>query len=56
MRDGLSRDFCVLLEDATMPAGPTYLQGATVFIVETFVGLISTTGEFANAFGSATTA
>ena len=57
MRDGLSREFfCVLLEDATMPAGPAYLQEATVFNVETFIGWVSTTGEFANAFGRAATA
>ena len=52
MRDGLSREFfCVLLEDATMPAGPAYLQEATVYNVETFIGWVSTTGEFANALG-----
>ena len=48
--------FFVLLEDATMPAGPAYLQEAIGFNVETFIGWVSTTGEFANAFGSATTA
>lgn len=51
MRDGLSREFhCVLLEDATMPAGPPYVQDATVFNVETFVGWVSTTTAFADAF------
>ena len=53
MRDGLSREFfCVLLEDATMPAGPDYVHAATVFNVETFVGWVSTTTAFADAFGT----
>ena len=53
LRDGLSREFfCVMLEDATMPAGPDYLQAATVFNVETFIGWVSTTAAFADAFGA----
>ena len=39
-----------------MPADPAYLQEAIGSNVETFIGWVSTTGEFANAFGSATTA
>ena len=54
LRDGLSREFFgIMLEDATMPAGPAYLQAATVFNVETFVGWVSNSAAFAAAFGTA---
>ena len=53
LRDGLSREFFgIMLEDATMPAGPGYLQAATVFNVETFIGWVSTSAAFADAFGA----
>ena len=52
MRDGLTREyFCVMLEDATMPGGPPFLQAATVYNVETFIGWVSTTADFKDAFG-----
>ena len=54
LRDGLSRElFGIMLEDATMPAGPGFLQAATVFNVETFIGWVSTSAAFADAFGAA---
>ncbi len=54
LRDALSREFFgIMLEDATMPAGPAYLQAATAFNVETFIGWVSTSAAFADALGTA---
>ena len=54
MRDGLTREyFCVMLEDATMAAGPAFVHEATIFNVENFIGWVSTTDDFENAFDMA---
>jgi ureidoacrylate peracid hydrolase len=51
MRDGLTREyFCVMLEDATMAAGPAFVHEATIYNVENFIGWVSTTNDFKNAF------
>jgi ureidoacrylate peracid hydrolase len=42
--------FGVMLEDATLQAGPDYLQQATVFNVEKFFGWVSTVADFCSAF------
>ncbi|MCW5771947.1 MAG: isochorismatase family protein [Rhodospirillaceae bacterium] len=53
LRDGLSREyFGLMLEDATMPAGPASLQAATVFNIETFVGWVATVRGFAAALAA----
>ena len=47
LRDGFFLEyFGVLLEDATHQAGPTYLQEASVYNVETFFGWVSNTADF----------
>ncbi len=54
LRDGYHREyFGVLLEDATHQAGPTFLQEATVYNVETFFGWVSNTADFCGAIGQA---
>ena len=54
MRDGLTREyFCVMLEDATMAAGPAFVHEATIFNIENFIGWVSTTDDFENAFDMA---
>jgi ureidoacrylate peracid hydrolase len=47
LREAMSREYhAVLIEDATMPAGPPELQQATVFNVERFVGWVATVSAF----------
>ncbi|MGH7006005.1 MAG: isochorismatase family protein, partial [Alphaproteobacteria bacterium] len=54
LRDGLSREyFGVLLEDATMPAGPPSLLDATVYNVEQFIGWVATVAAFRRALAVA---
>lgn len=54
LRDGLSLEyFGLLIEDATMPAGPAYVHDATVFNVERFVGWVTTSADFCRALGAA---
>ncbi len=51
MRDGLTREyFGIMLEDATMAAGPPFVHEATIYNVENFIGWVSTTNDFKNAF------
>jgi ureidoacrylate peracid hydrolase len=55
LRDGLSREyFPVLLEDATMPAGPAALLDATVFNMERFIGWVASVAAFPQALGGET--
>ena len=54
LRDGYHLEyFGVLLEDATHQAGPTYLQEASVYNVETFFGWVSNTADFCGAISQA---
>jgi ureidoacrylate peracid hydrolase len=54
LRDGLSLEyFGILIEDATMPAGPAFVHDATVFNVERFIGWVTTTEDFCRALGAA---
>ncbi len=47
LREALSREyFGVLIEDATMPAGPAEVQRATIFNVERFIGWVTATADF----------
>jgi ureidoacrylate peracid hydrolase len=50
LRDGLSLEyFGIMIEDATMPAGPSFVHDAAVFNVEHFVGWVTTTEDFCRA-------
>ncbi len=54
LRDGYHREyFGVLLEDATHQAGPSFLQEATVYNVETFFGWVASAADFCGAVGQA---
>jgi ureidoacrylate peracid hydrolase len=47
LREAMSREFYgILIEDATMPAGPSELHRATVYNVEHFIGWVTTTKQF----------
>jgi ureidoacrylate peracid hydrolase len=46
----------VLIEDATMPAGPPEIQRATVFNVQTFFGWVANSENVVTALGEAVTA
>jgi ureidoacrylate peracid hydrolase len=50
LRDAYFREyFCILIEDATQQAGPAFIQDATVYNVENFLGWISRTNDFCAA-------
>lgn len=50
LREGLSLEyFGVMIEDATMPAGPQSVHEATVFNVERFIGWVATADDFCAA-------
>ncbi|MGB7102776.1 MAG: isochorismatase family protein [Xanthobacteraceae bacterium] len=47
LREAMSREFYgVLVEDATMAAGPAEVHCATVYNVERFIGWVTTTAQF----------
>ena len=47
LREAMSREFYgVLVEDATMAAGPAEVHRATVYNVERFIGWVTTTAQF----------
>ncbi len=47
LREAMSLEYYgVLIEDATLPAGPPEIQKATIFNVETFVGWVATVSAF----------
>jgi len=47
LRDALYRDFrCLLVADATNPAGPAYVRDATIYNVEMILGWVTTTEAF----------
>ncbi len=50
LRDAYFREFfCLLIEDATQQAGPAFIQDATVYNVETFLGWVTGTADFCRA-------
>ena len=50
LRDAYFREFfCILIDDATQQAGPPFIQDATVYNVETFLGWVTGTAEFCRA-------
>jgi ureidoacrylate peracid hydrolase len=54
LREGLSLEyFGLLIEDATMPAGPAFVHDATVFNIERFVGWVTTSADFCRALEAA---
>ena len=56
LRDAYFREFfCLLVEDATQQAGPAFIQDATVYNVETFLGWVTGTDEFCRALNDAAT-
>ena len=54
LRDAYFREFfCLLIDDATQQAGPAFIQDATVYNVETFLGWVTGTAEFCRALENA---
>ena len=50
LRDAYFREyFCLLIEDATQQAGPPFIQEATVYNVENFLGWVTGTATFCQA-------
>ena len=50
LRDAYFREyFCILVEDATQQAGPAFIQDATVYNVETFLGWVTGTEDLCGA-------
>ena len=50
LRDAYFREFfCLLIEDATQQAGPPFVQEATVYNVENFLGWVTGTAKFCQA-------
>jgi ureidoacrylate peracid hydrolase len=50
LREAMSREFYgILIEDATMAAGPAEVHRATVYNVEHFIGWVTTTAQFETA-------
>ena len=50
LRDAYFREFfCLLIEDATQQAGPSFIQEATVYNVENFLGWVTGTAKFCQA-------
>jgi len=53
LRDAYFREFfCLLIEDATQQAGPPFIQEATVYNVENFLGWVTGTAKFCQALES----
>ena len=53
MRDAYHREyFCVLVADATTQSGPSFIQDATLYNVERFLGWVSTTDAVCSALAS----
>ena len=53
LRDAYFREFfCLLIEDATQQAGPPFIQEATVYNVENFLGWVTGTAKFCQALKS----
>lgn len=50
LREAYHREyFCVLVADATQQSGPSFVQDAVVYSVETFLGWVTTTAEACTA-------
>lgn len=50
LREAYHREyFCVLVADATQHSGPSFMQDAVVYSVETFLGWVTTTAELCAA-------
>jgi len=53
IREAYHREFfCVLVSDATTQSGPTFIQEATLYNVERFLGWVTTTTEICAALSS----
>lgn len=54
IREAYHREFfCVLVSDATTQSGPAFIQEATMYNVERFLGWVSTTSEICTALSGA---
>src|SRR5262249_32098669 len=54
IRDAFFREFfCVFVEDATQQSGPSFIQDAVIYNVETFLGWVSTTEAVCRALRAA---
>lgn len=54
IREAYHREFfCVLVSDATTQSGPSFIQEATLYNVERFLGWVTTTSEICSALSKA---
>ncbi|HEY1362275.1 MAG TPA: isochorismatase family protein [Xanthobacteraceae bacterium] len=54
IRDAYHREFfCILVADATTQSGPAFIQEATIYNVERFLGWVTTTDAVCSALSSA---
>jgi ureidoacrylate peracid hydrolase len=54
IREAYHREyFCVFVSDATQQAGPSYVQDAVIYTMETFLGWVSSTDEVCAALKTA---
>lgn len=52
LRDAYFREyFCIFVEDATQQSGPSFIQDAVVYNVETFLGWVTDTKSICTALG-----
>jgi ureidoacrylate peracid hydrolase len=52
IRDAYHREFfCILVADATQQSGPQFIQDATLYNVERFLGWVTTTDAVCGALG-----
>jgi ureidoacrylate peracid hydrolase len=55
LREAFHREyFCILVEDAVQQSGPDFVQKASIYSVETFLGWVTTTKALCHALGQAT--
>ena len=56
IRDAYHREFiCILVADATQQSGPAFIQDATLYNVERFLGWVTTTDAVCGALATAQT-
>jgi ureidoacrylate peracid hydrolase len=55
LREAFHREyFCILVEDAVQQSGPDFVQKASIYSVETFLGWVTTTQSLCGALGQST--
>jgi ureidoacrylate peracid hydrolase len=53
LREAYHREyFCIIAEDATQQSGPEFVQKASLYSIETFLGWVTTTEALCDALGA----